>query len=157
MTITVPPADDHLGRVDPGNWPLLGDSNYLFLLPAYTADLASKLANADAEVAAAVNAAADAQGALTAIAALVAGVPKIATGRVLLNFTGSNTASAAVSFPAGLFAAAPATQVSLYTGDPLGIVVHHSGRSNTGMTVRGTTGSGGSYAGSVYVEWLAIG
>ncbi|MFT3877419.1 MAG: right-handed parallel beta-helix repeat-containing protein [Propioniciclava sp.] len=46
MTITQPPGDDTIGRIDPGGWPLLGPTNYLYLLPEYTRLLAEKLTSA---------------------------------------------------------------------------------------------------------------
>ncbi|MFT3876189.1 MAG: right-handed parallel beta-helix repeat-containing protein [Propioniciclava sp.] len=43
MTLSIPPHDDEIGRMDPGGFPLLDSSNYLYLLPEYTQRLASKL------------------------------------------------------------------------------------------------------------------
>ena len=60
--MTIDPVDSTLGRTEHG-WPLLGPNSYVDAVPAYTADLAAKLENADADVAAAINAAADAQAA----------------------------------------------------------------------------------------------
>lgn len=57
-------ADDTLNHTSYG-WPYLDPDNYLRVLPAYTEELADKLNNADADVAAAINAATDAQAAAT--------------------------------------------------------------------------------------------
>lgn len=77
MTVRIQPNGYTLGRQDPGDWPLLGPDSYLAAVPAYTADLATKLAGADADVAAAINAAqraeAAAQAATGSSAALSAG------------------------------------------------------------------------------------
>ena len=62
-TIRLPGVDDRIGRLDPGDWPFLGDDSYIHIYPRYTRELAEKLANADADVAAAVNAAEAALGA----------------------------------------------------------------------------------------------
>lgn len=61
--IRLPGVDDQIGRMDPGDWPFLGDDSYIHIYPRYTRELAEKLANADADVAAAVNAAEAALGA----------------------------------------------------------------------------------------------
>lgn len=68
MTIRIQPNGYTLGRQDPGDWPLLGHDSYLAAVPAYTADLATKLAGADADVAAAINAAQRAEAAAQAAA-----------------------------------------------------------------------------------------
>lgn len=47
----------------PAGWPYITDSDYLRVTPAYTRELANKLENSDADVAAAINAAAQAQAA----------------------------------------------------------------------------------------------
>lgn len=62
-TIRLPGVDDQVGRLDPGDWPFLGDDSYMYVWPRYTRELAEKFANADADVAAAVNAAEAALGA----------------------------------------------------------------------------------------------
>ena len=56
----------------PAGWPYLDQDNYLDVTPAYTEQLATKLDNADADVAAAINAATQAQQALTTIDAKIA-------------------------------------------------------------------------------------
>lgn len=47
----------------PAGWPYITDSDYLRVTPAYTRELANKLENSDADVAAAINAAQQAQAA----------------------------------------------------------------------------------------------
>ncbi len=59
-------ADDTIPHTSYG-WPYLEAQNYMRAIPAYTAELADKLENADADVAAAINAAADAQAAAAAL------------------------------------------------------------------------------------------
>ena len=51
----------------PAGWPYITDSDYLRVTPAYTRELANKLENSDADVAAAINAAAQAQDVLEQI------------------------------------------------------------------------------------------
>ena len=63
--VRVQPDNATIGRLDPGDWPFLGNDNWIYIYPQYTRELAEKLANADADVAAAVNAALDAQQAAT--------------------------------------------------------------------------------------------
>lgn len=65
-TIRIVPNGYTLGRMDPGDWPILGSASYLAAVPSYTEALATKLANADADVAAAINAAARAEAAAQA-------------------------------------------------------------------------------------------
>lgn len=68
MTVRIQPDGYTLGRMDPGDWPFLGDQSFLAAVPDYTEALAGKLANADADVAAALNAAQRAEAAAQAAA-----------------------------------------------------------------------------------------
>lgn len=65
--IDVPADRATIGRTTVGGWPFLGAGNYLTVIPEYTQALIEKLVNADADVAAAVNAAANAQAAAAQI------------------------------------------------------------------------------------------
>lgn len=59
--IAIPGNDAQIGRTQIGDWPFLGDDNYIYIYPQYTRELVDKLVNADADVAAAINAAARAE------------------------------------------------------------------------------------------------
>ena len=63
---------DALINRTPAGWPYLDEDNYLDVIDNYTLELATKLQNSEADVAAAVNAAADAQ-ASAATATSIAG------------------------------------------------------------------------------------
>lgn len=54
--IRVQPINNTIGRLDPGDWPFLGPDNWIYIYPQYTQELATKLANADADIAGAINA-----------------------------------------------------------------------------------------------------
>lgn len=67
--IAVPADRATIGRTTVGGWPFLGPGNYLTVIPEYTQALIEKLVNADADVAAAINAAARAEAAAAALEA----------------------------------------------------------------------------------------
>ena len=54
--VRVQPINNTIGRLDPGDWPFLGPDNWIYIYPQYTQELATKLANADADIAGAINA-----------------------------------------------------------------------------------------------------
>lgn len=78
----------------PAGWPYLTDDHYIDLIGAYTVELADKLQNSDADVAAAINAAQQALAYKNAVEALAAGDTDWTTLAVLAGFTagtGANT------------------------------------------------------------------
>lgn len=79
---------------------------------------------------------------------------RMASGSATLTFSDSSTASVAISFPAGRFAVAPRWMAWLRT-EALGIVIAATSESTSGATIRGATGGGASYTGTVSVGWLA--
>ena len=78
---------------------------------------------------------------------------RLAGGKVTLTFSGSETASAAVTFPAGRFSVAPLVVTSLSTAT-LGITTAATGESTAGVTIHGTANS--VFTGTCQVTWLAI-
>ena len=133
----------------PTGWPFLAQDNYLDMTPAYTRQLARKLQNSDADVAAAINAATRAEAAAASAAA--------STARFALSTstTSSLAAGATVTwprtFPAGRFTAAPyvflqvdgsaqglggvSLQVVNRTKDGCSIVARNTGTLAPGFTV----------------------
>lgn len=89
----------------PAGWPFLDQDNYLDMTPAYTHQLAQKLQNSDADVAAAINAATRAEAAAASAAA--------STARFYIStYTTSSLAAGATAtwprtFPGGRFTATP--------------------------------------------------
>ena len=93
-------------------WPYIDPELYFRAFPAYTQQLATKLDNADADVAAAINAASTAQAAAdTAIAAAA----RMSAGSAAISITSAAGGTVSVTFPAGRFTAAPIVQVSRAT------------------------------------------
>lgn len=100
----------------PAGWPYLDQDNYLDLTPEYTEQLADKLQNSDADVAAAINAATRAE---NAAATAVAAAARMAAGKVTVTPSAPNTpTSLAITFPAGRFTAPPAVVVTADTTSP---------------------------------------
>ena len=79
---------------------------------------------------------------------------RMASGSGTLTFSGSSTASVAISFPAGRFTLTPRWMAWLRT-QALGIVIAATSETTSGATIRGATGGGAAYTGSVSVGWLA--
>ena len=79
---------------------------------------------------------------------------KIAGGSGTMTFSASSTASAAESFPAGLFSAAPIVVASLRTSG-LGIAVSVTNVTASGCTVRGITAGGTNISETVAFAWIA--
>ena len=79
---------------------------------------------------------------------------RMASGSATLTFSGSSTASVAISFPAGRFTLTPRWMAWLRT-EALGIVIAATSETTSGATIRGATGGGAPYTGSVSVGWLA--
>lgn len=79
---------------------------------------------------------------------------RMASGSATLTFSGSATASVAISFPAGRFTLTPRWMAWLRTQE-LGIVIAATSETTSGATIRGATGGGAPYTGSVSVGWLA--
>ena len=79
---------------------------------------------------------------------------RMASGSATLTFSGSSTASVAISFPAGRFSVTPRWMAWLRT-EALGIVIAATSETTSGATIRGATGGGAAYTGSVSVGWLA--
>ena len=89
----------------------------------------------------------------------VAPVPRpyvVASGKVTLTFSGSASASAAITFPAAVtFTAAPLLLTALRNTSGLGIITSYTNLSTSGATITAHTGNGGAYTGSVSVGWYA--
>ena len=76
-------------------------------------------------------------------------------GTATLNFSGSSTASVAVSYSSAGFVSNPKVLATLQT-QGLGIVVAVTSRTTTGCTIRGATGGAATYTGAVDVGWYAV-
>lgn len=111
----------------PQGWPYMDPSNYVEIIPQYTDELAAKLENADADVAAAINAAnvatttaAEIQAAAAAIQAAsdrLARLPyAIASGSFNAGAKSGSAYVHTITFPAGRFTAPPDVVVTIATG-----------------------------------------
>ena len=80
----------------------------------------------------------------------------VASGKVTLTFSGSASASAAITFPAAVtFTTAPLLLTALRNTSGLGIITSYTSLSTSGATITAHTGNGGAYTGSVSVGWYA--
>ena len=98
----------------PAGWPYLDDQNYIDIIDDYSRELANKLENSDADIAAAVNAATKAQQAASAVNALV----KTITIPFLVAGTTDANALLSVSIPwhSGI---TPATPIAVVLQDAM--------------------------------------
>jgi hypothetical protein len=80
---------------------------------------------------------------------------RMAQGVVSVGTGGSNSASQAVTFPAGLFTVAPIVMVSKTTAQQKAIP-NASSPTTSGVTIGYWTGDGTNTAGAVSISWLAI-
>lgn len=110
-------APDHTSA----GWPYVTVDHYVDALPLYTVELAEKLENADADVAAAINAATAAQAAKTAAEnardaaqAAVNSLPPSYAAQTSLTFNASTSVSKNITWPAGRFTAAPTVQLTTH-------------------------------------------
>lgn len=148
-------------------WPLLTADHYIDAVPLYTQELAAKLDNSDADVAAAINAAQDAQAAAAAASDSVQdaqdiadALPRMESGFAVLEVAGQST-SIVVPFTPGRFTVEPGPyiQVTKYgtSGREHLYDVKTANRSTTGFTIWAvpyTAGAGAS--GPLVVHWLAV-
>ena len=80
---------------------------------------------------------------------------EMADGWTTITFSNQPSASVAITYPAGRFTAPPRVIATLSNVD-LGIVVSTTNETASGATVSATVPGGGSYNGSIGVQWLAV-
>lgn len=128
----------------PNGWPLLDQDNFIRATPEYTRQLAEKLDNGEADVAAAINAARQAQ-------AAAAAVPRVASG-VFVEPTDERPTSSYIRFPAGRFTQPPVVVVT--HADAAGATTWDaprlSGTTTSGFTLFHKNGAGARF------NWIAI-
>ena len=149
---------DALINRTPAGWPYLDEDNYLDVIDNYTLELATKLQNADADVAAAINAATRAE---QAAATAVAAAARLDHGAAVATHAGpiapGATAVVDIAFAAGRFTAAPkvfGTPQST-NANVADVVVTTLNVNATSAQLRVTNKSSVSWN-SLSVHWFAI-
>ena len=133
-------------------WPYIDPELYFRAFPAYTQQLATKLDNADADVAAAINAASTAQAAAdTAIAAAA----RMSAGSAAISITSAAGGTVSVTFPAGRFTAAPIVQVSRATPALAKCIPYVASVTATGCVLGLYSGDGTTTSGTTKLAWFA--
>ena len=133
-------------------WPYIDPELYFRAFPAYTQQLATKLDNADADVAAAINAASTAQAAAgTAIAAAA----RMSAGSAAISITSAASGTVSVTFPAGRFTAAPIVQVSRATAGLAKYIPYVASVTATGCVLGLYSGDGTTGSGTTNLAWFA--
>ena len=141
-------------------WPYLTADHYVDVIEDYTQELATKLDNADADVAAAINAANDAQAAKDAAEAAVGTVPRIASGSAIVSAP-VGTSTVTIDLPAGRFPTQP-NVVAVLGGSATRTVLNSisldriTSRTTDAFVVHLTNTHSGSL-GDIGVEWIAVG
>lgn len=136
----------------PAGWPLLVLDDPVHVMVDYSVELANKLQNSDADVAAAINAA---QRAETAAATAVAAAARLAAGTIAISVTGAG-GTVAVAFPAGRFTAPPVVLVSRSTSGLAKYVPYVASVTATGCVLGLYAGDGTTGGGTTSLSWLAI-
>lgn len=132
-------------------WPYIDPELYFRAFPAYTQQLATKLDNADADVAAAINAATRAE---TAAATAVAAAGRFDAGWVSVPVS-AGTGTLVVPFKAGRFTSSPNVIYSPNTGAtlPAGTTWQTSAVSAAQCTLKVTAPG---YTGNIGFSWFAV-
>lgn len=145
----------------PAGWPYITDSDYLRVTPAYTRELANKLENSDADVAAAINAATQAQAAAAQVPRVAAGITNIQVTEENGTYTPAGspvgTGTATITFPAGRFTKPPVVVATVVNPDQnfQRVAMLAAAPTTSGATLRLTWE--GAYTGwGTDVHWLAI-
>ena len=146
----------------PQGWPYLADDAEMWIYPQYTRDIATKLESDDAEVAAAINAAQQAQAAAASIQAAAAKLARLphgtATGMASISVSGTNQSALTVALPAGRFTAAPTIMLTK-VGPESGTwenVVDLKVVNRTANNFRFTAQPRVSATATLNVAWLAV-
>ena len=135
-----------------GGWPYLDDNNYVHMIDNYSKDLADKLDNGDADVAAAINAAARAE---AAAATAVAAAARMSAGSVPISITSAAGGTVSVTFPAGRFTAAPIVQVSRATSALAKCIPYVASVTASGCVLGLYSGDGTTTTGATNLAWFA--
>ena len=136
----------------PTGWPYIDPELYFRAFPAYTQQLATKLDNADADVAAAINAA---QRAEMAAATAVAAAARLAAGTIAITVSGAG-GTVAVTFPTRRFTVPPVVLVSRSASSLAKYVPYSASVTATGCTLGLYAGDGTTTGGSSSLSWIAI-
>ena len=136
----------------PTGWPYIDPELYFRAFPAYTQRLATKLDNADADVAAAINAAARAE---AAAATAVASTARMSAGSAAISITSAAVGTVSVTFPAGRFTAAPIVQVSRATAGLAKYIPYVTSVTATGCVLGLYSGDGSTGGGTTNLAWFA--
>ena len=131
-------------------WPYIDPELYFRAFPAYTQQLATKLDNAD--VAAAINAAARAE---AAVAAAVAAAARMSAGSAAISITSAAGGTVSVTFPAGRFTAAPIVQVSRASAGLAKYIPYVASVTASGCVLGLYSGDGTTGGGSSSLAWFA--
>ena len=142
---------DSVPRTSTG-WPYIDPELYFRAFPAYTQQLATKLDNADADVAAAINAAARAE---TAAGTAVAAAARMSAGSADISITSAAGGTVSVTFPAGRFTAAPIVQVSRASAGLAKYIPYVASVTASGCVLGLYSGDGTTGAGSSSLAWFA--
>ena len=143
----------------PAGWPYLDEDNYLDVIDNYTLELATKLQNGEADVAAAINAAIRAE---QAAAAAIAAAARLDRGVVVATQAGALAPGAAaivdVAFAAGRFTAAPkvfGTPQPTSNANVADVIVTTLNVNSASAQLRVTNKSSTTWN-SLSVHWFAI-
>ena len=142
---------DSVPRTSKG-WPYIDPELYFRAFPAYTQQLATKLNNADADVAAAINAAARAE---TAAGTAVAAAARMSAGSAAISITSAAGGTISVTFPAGRFTAAPIVQVSRASAGLAKYIPYVASVTASGCVLGLYSGDGSTGTGSSSLAWFA--
>ena len=135
-----------------GGWPYLDDNNYVHMIDNYSKDLADKLDNGDADVAAAINAAARAE---AAAATAVAAAARMSAGSVPISITSAAGGTVSVTFPSGRFTDAPIVQVSRATSALAKYIPYVASVTAFGCVLGLYSGDGTTTTGATNLAWFA--
>ena len=133
-------------------WPYIDPELYFRAFPAYTQQLATKLDNADADVAAAINAAARAE---AAAGTAVAAAARMSAGSAAISITSATAGTVSVTFPARRFTAAPIVQVSRATSGLAKCIPYVASVTASGCVLGLYSGDGTTASGSSSLAWFA--
>ena len=133
-------------------WPYIDPELYFRAFPAYTQQLATKLDNADADVAAAINAASTAQ---AAAATAIAAAARMSAGSAAISITSAAGGTVSVTFPAGRFTAAPIVQVSRASSGLAKYIPYVASVTATGCVLGLYSGDGSTGGGTTNLAWFA--
>ena len=133
-------------------WPYIDPELYFRAFPAYTQQLAAKLDNGAADVAAAINAAARAE---AAAGTAVAAAARMSAGSAAISITSAAGGTVSVTFPAGRFTAAPIVQVSRASAGLAKYIPYVASVTASGCVLGLYSGDGTTAGGSSSLAWFA--